>query len=69
MSACIALDSPCSIHQYPENASFLDEDERKWLVETIKNDTAGLDKTYKAKFLWQALRDPHSYLMAGIYFL
>ena len=35
----------------------------------MKNDTKGLSKSFKWKFLWQALRDPHTYLMVGIYLL
>ena len=43
--------------------------ERAWLIETIKADTSGLSKAFKWKFLWQALRDPHTYLMIGIFLL
>ncbi|PIL24584.1 MFS general substrate transporter [Ganoderma sinense ZZ0214-1] len=63
----VALLSFFLMQDYPENATFLTDAERTWLLTTIKNDTAGLSKTFKWKFLWQALRDPHTYLMVGIY--
>ncbi|KAM5541470.1 hypothetical protein V8D89_005024 [Ganoderma adspersum] len=66
---CISLSSSNHSNsvQYPENATFLTAAERTWLVETMKKDTKGLSKAFKWKFLWQALRDPHTYLMVGIY--
>ncbi|KAI0760001.1 major facilitator superfamily domain-containing protein, partial [Fomes fomentarius] len=62
--ACIAY---FCMYDYPEKATFLTDAERTWLIATIKSDTAGLSKSYRSQFVWQALRDPHSYLMASIY--
>ncbi|TBU21809.1 MFS general substrate transporter [Dichomitus squalens] len=53
---------------YPENASFLTKLEREWLVETIKQDSTGLSKEFKRKFVFQALRDPHVWMLFGIHF-
>ena len=55
--------------QYPENASFLTEAERDWLLETIRGDTGGLSKHFKREFVIQALRDPQAYIHAAIFFL
>lgn len=55
--------------QYPETAPFLTERERAWLVQTLKADNTGLSKELKWRFLAQALRDPHSYLMISLLFL
>ena len=55
--------------QYPENASFLTEVERDWLLETIRGDTGGLSKHFKREFVIQALRDPQAYIHAAIFFL
>ena len=57
----------CAI-QYPDKATFLTEPERAWLVETLKNDTLGLSRQFKRKFVFQALRDPHIWLLFGIHF-
>ena len=59
--------SPCT--QDPETAPFLTADEREWLVNTIKQDTAGLTKAFQWKFLGQALQDPHTYLYMLLYLL
>ncbi|KAM5541464.1 hypothetical protein V8D89_005018 [Ganoderma adspersum] len=63
----VALISFFLMQDYPESATFLTDAERTWLVETIRNDTTGLSKVFKWKFLWQALRDPHTYLMIGVF--
>lgn len=55
--------------QYPETAPFLTERERAWLVHTLKTDNTGLSKDLKWRFLAQALKDPHSYLMISLLFL
>lgn len=55
------------MYDYPETASFLTTDEKEWLIQTIKEDQVGLAKGFKWKFLFQALRDPRSYLFVGIY--
>ncbi|PCH43295.1 MFS general substrate transporter [Wolfiporia cocos MD-104 SS10] len=67
LTSLIAIISYFFMHDYPETATFLTETEREWLVETIRKDTAGLDKTFKWKFLFQALKDPHSYMLMATY--
>ncbi|EIW56969.1 MFS general substrate transporter [Trametes versicolor FP-101664 SS1] len=56
------------MYDYPETAPFLTERERAWLVHTLKTDNTGLSKDLKWRFLAQALRDPHSYLMISLLF-
>ncbi|KAI1795256.1 MFS general substrate transporter [Ganoderma leucocontextum] len=53
---------------YPDKATFLTEPERTWLVETIERDSFGLSRQFKRKFVFQALRDPHVWLLFGIHF-
>ncbi|KAM5541469.1 hypothetical protein V8D89_005023 [Ganoderma adspersum] len=67
VTAAIALLSFFFMQDYPEDATFLTDAERTWLVETMKNDTTGLSKAFKWKFLWNAVRDPHTYLMVGVF--
>ena len=55
--------------QYPENATFLTDAERAWLLETLKLDSAGGSKKFKRKFIVQAICDPKMYLFASLYFL
>lgn len=55
------------MYDYPETAGFLTSVEKQWLVETLREDTANSSKGFKWKFLLQALRDPHSYLMVAAY--
>ncbi|KAM5539671.1 hypothetical protein V8D89_006780 [Ganoderma adspersum] len=53
---------------YPDKATFLTEPERASLVETLKRDSLGLSRQFKRKFVFQALRDPHIWLLFGIHF-
>lgn len=68
MTVAVALLSTAYMEDYPETASFLSEEERAWLVETLRIDTAGSSKEIKLRYIVQALRDPHSYLLATIDF-
>ncbi|KAI0776578.1 MFS general substrate transporter [Trametes elegans] len=68
ITSAVAVLAYFTMYDYPENASFLNEDERTWLIETLKNDTTGLSKTFKWTFFWQAIKDPHTYLIIAIYF-
>ncbi|KAM5543433.1 hypothetical protein V8D89_002684 [Ganoderma adspersum] len=56
------------MQDYPENASFLTDAERDWLLDTIGGDTVGLPKHFKREFVIQALRDPQAYIHAAIFF-
>ena len=55
--------------QNPENATFLTDAERTWLLETIKHDSAGGSKQFKREFIFQALRDPKAYIFMAMFFL
>ncbi|PIL23217.1 MFS general substrate transporter [Ganoderma sinense ZZ0214-1] len=57
------------MYDYPENATFLTDAERTWLLETIKQDSAGGSKQFKREFIFQALRDPKAYLFMAMFFL
>ena len=62
----------CLTHIYsqnPENATFLTDAERTWLLETIKHDSAGGSKQFKREFVFQALRDPKAYIFVSIFLL
>ncbi|KAI1794369.1 MFS general substrate transporter [Ganoderma leucocontextum] len=57
------------MYDYPENATFLTDAERAWLLEAIKHDNAGGSKQFKREFIIQALRDPQAYIFAAMFFL
>nr|VWP01916.1 Dense granular protein GRA10 [Ganoderma boninense] len=56
------------MHDYPENAAFLTEAERDWLLDVIGTDSVGLSKHFKREFIFQALRDPQVYIHSAIFF-
>ncbi|PCH43104.1 phthalate transporter [Wolfiporia cocos MD-104 SS10] len=64
----VAISAFVIMQDYPETAGFLTEEEREWLVQTIKQDTVGSSKALKRKFLLEALRDPHAYMFAAMDF-
>ncbi|KAM5543419.1 hypothetical protein V8D89_002670 [Ganoderma adspersum] len=57
------------MYDNPENATFLTDAERTWLLETIKHDSAGGSKQFKREFIFQALRDPKAYIFMAMFFL
>ncbi|KAM5541333.1 hypothetical protein V8D89_004887, partial [Ganoderma adspersum] len=57
------------MYDYPENATFLTDAERAWLLETIRQDNAAGSKKFKKEFIIQAIRDPKTYLYISIFFL
>ncbi|KAL7277633.1 hypothetical protein ACG7TL_008560 [Trametes sanguinea] len=67
LTAIVAVISYFAMYDYPENATFLTDAERTWLIETLRKDNTNLSKNFKWKFLRQALADVHSYLLVGIY--
>ncbi|PCH39068.1 MFS general substrate transporter [Wolfiporia cocos MD-104 SS10] len=69
LTAVVAIAAYFYMQDYPDSATFLSPEEREWLVETLKQDTAGSSRTLKLKFLLQALRDPHAYLLAAMDFV
>ena len=57
------------IYQNPENATFLTDAERTWLLEALRHDSAGGSKQFKWEFILQALREPKAYAFMAMYFL
>ena len=57
------------IYQNPENATFLTDAERTWLLEALRHDSAGGSKQFKWEFVLQALREPKAYAFMAMYFL
>jgi hypothetical protein len=47
--------------QYPETASFLTEDERHYVIESLKEDSKGQATHLDKKFIWQAVLDWKTY--------
>ena len=57
------------VYQNPENATFLTDAERTWLLETLRRDSAGGSKQFKREFIFQALREPKAYAFMVMFFL
>ncbi|KAH8117960.1 MFS general substrate transporter [Phellopilus nigrolimitatus] len=56
-----------TIHDYPENATFLEEDERQYLIERLQNDRTHLSTRFDMRFVWQAFKDWKIYAQIGVY--
>ncbi|PIL23215.1 MFS general substrate transporter [Ganoderma sinense ZZ0214-1] len=69
MTVLLAIIIFIFMYDYPENATFLTDAERTWLLETIKLDSAAGSKQFKREFIVQAVRDPKTYLFVSIFFL
>ena len=50
--------------QYPETATFLTEDERRYLIQTLAEDSKAEAAHFSTKFVWQALTDWKTYVQA-----
>ena len=48
--------------QYPETATFLSEDERRFVIRTLREDSLGQATHFSTKFVWQALADWKTYV-------
>ncbi|KAI0669050.1 MFS general substrate transporter [Trametes maxima] len=68
LTVLVAIIAYFVMYDYPENATFLTQAERTWLIVTLKRDNTGLSKDFQWKFLLQALRDPHTYMMVALFF-
>ncbi|KAJ3532550.1 hypothetical protein NMY22_g7699 [Coprinellus aureogranulatus] len=55
------------MHDYPETAKFLNEKERKIVVDMLAEDRHGLATEFSMTYVWQALTDRKVYIMVGIY--
>lgn len=53
--------------QYPTNAKFLDQEEKDFIVERLKHDSADLATHYEFRFVLQALADWKCWVMVVIY--
>ncbi|KAF8262426.1 MFS general substrate transporter [Lactarius quietus] len=54
------------IHDYPESATFLTEEERKFVIQTLVDDSKGQASHFSAQFVWQALADWKTYVQSVI---
>ncbi|KAI9455429.1 MFS general substrate transporter [Lactarius psammicola] len=52
------------IHDYPETATFLKEEERQFVVRTLVEDSKGQAAHFSTTFVWQALADWKTYVQA-----
>jgi hypothetical protein len=48
--------------QYPETATFLTDDERRFVILSLKEDSLGQASHFSAKFVWQAFADWKTYV-------
>ncbi|KAN0135408.1 MFS general substrate transporter [Lactarius tabidus] len=52
------------IHDYPETAKFLTEEERQFIIQTLVDDSKGQATHFSPKFVWQAISDWKTYAQA-----
>jgi len=50
------------MHDYPETAKFLSEDERQFIIQTLREDSNDQATHFSTKFVWQGLADWKTYL-------
>ncbi|TFK22206.1 phthalate transporter [Coprinopsis marcescibilis] len=55
------------MYDYPETANFLTEEERRLVVDMLKEDRHGLATEFSMTYVWQAILDRKTYLQVGIY--
>ncbi|KAI9457070.1 major facilitator superfamily domain-containing protein [Lactarius psammicola] len=60
----VAILSYLFIHDYPETAKFLTEEERQFVIQTLADDSKGQATHFSKKFVWQALADWKTYAQA-----
>lgn len=68
LTIIVATLASCYMQDFPETATFLTPAERDWLVQALREDTAASSKEFNLRYLIQALRDPHAYLLAAMNF-
>jgi hypothetical protein len=54
------------LDQCPETATFLTEEERRFVIQALEDDSKGQASHFSAKFVWQALADWKTYVQAVI---
>ncbi|KZV65831.1 MFS general substrate transporter [Peniophora sp. CONT] len=67
MTVILAMLSFFFMHDYPETATFLTEEERAFVVTTLKAESMGQSTHVSATFVWQALLDWKSWVQVGMY--
>ncbi|KAI0268861.1 MFS general substrate transporter [Gloeopeniophorella convolvens] len=67
VTVIIAFSSYFFMYDYPETAGFLTEEERQFVVQTLKEDAKGQATHFDMKFVWQALTDWKTYLQIVAY--
>ncbi|KAH9963863.1 MFS general substrate transporter [Russula dissimulans] len=67
VTVIVALASFFLMHDYPETATFLTEDERKSVLQTLKEDRMGQPTHASSKFVWQAMTDWKTYVQCIIF--
>ncbi|KAF5335197.1 hypothetical protein D9611_010915 [Ephemerocybe angulata] len=55
------------MHDYPETAKFLTEEERIIVVQMLKLDKQGQSTHFEYKYVWQAMLDYKTWVQVGIY--
>jgi cyanate permease len=59
------------MHDYPDTARFLDEDEKREIVRRLEEDRSVLSNEFDMKFMWDAFKDwkiyVHMFITIGIY--
>jgi len=55
------------MHDYPETATFLADDERLFVIRTLREDSFGQATHFSVNFIWQALADWKTYVQILIY--
>lgn len=67
VTVLVAISAYFYMHDYPETATFLTEEERAIIVQMLREDTLGLDKTFKMEYVWHTLGDYKAWLQVMIY--
>ncbi|KAH9985789.1 MFS general substrate transporter [Russula compacta] len=63
----IAFVSYFLMHDYPETATFLTEDERHLVIQALRDDRRGQPLHFSMKFVWQALTDWKTYIQIIVF--
>ncbi|KAH9062460.1 MFS general substrate transporter [Lactarius vividus] len=64
LTIVVALCAYFFVHDYPETARFLTEDEKQLIMQTLVDDSKGQATHFSAVFIWQALADWKTYVQS-----
>jgi len=67
VTVVIAFGAYFLMHDYPETAKFLSEDERQFIIQTLREDSNGQATHFSTKFVWQGLGDWKTYVQVMNY--